>query len=209
MLFRSVSQSRYEVKTEDERKGEIVSRTDGFGKELYPTESVPQTIVDEPIPEILQEEIKIEEKIDDTNVISNNTTIPDKKIEEFPTAHIEVKDGGTIDITSDNGVTKVMYHDVVIGHDVDFNGQKLLVLDDRFQDDPKFENVRASFSEALEKNIKADAFGPTPIAEVFEGGKIYVSYGVPDKLYRDWETDRKSTRLNSSHEIPSRMPSSA
>ena len=28
-------------------------------------------------------------------------------------------------------------------------------------------------------------------------------------LYRDWETDRKSTRLNSSHEIPSRLPSSA
>ena len=30
-----------------------------------------------------------------------------------------------------------------------------------------------------------------------------------DHNYRDWETDRKSTRLNSSHEIPSRMPSSA
>ena len=29
------------------------------------------------------------------------------------------------------------------------------------------------------------------------------------RLYRDWETDRKSTRLNSIHEIPSRMPSSA
>ena len=33
-------------------------------------------------------------------------------------------------------------------------------------------------------------------------------------FYRDWEgvldpSDRKSTRLNSSHEIPSRMPSSA
>ena len=28
-------------------------------------------------------------------------------------------------------------------------------------------------------------------------------------VYRDWETDRKSTRLNSSHAIPSRMPSSA
>ena len=28
-------------------------------------------------------------------------------------------------------------------------------------------------------------------------------------LYRDWETDRKSTRLNSSHEFVSRMPSSA
>ena len=29
------------------------------------------------------------------------------------------------------------------------------------------------------------------------------------KIYRDWETDRKSTRLNSSHSRASRMPSSA
>ena len=29
------------------------------------------------------------------------------------------------------------------------------------------------------------------------------------KYYRDWETDRKSTRLNSSHSAKSRMPSSA
>ena len=30
-----------------------------------------------------------------------------------------------------------------------------------------------------------------------------------EKKYRDWETDRKSTRLNSSHRSLSRMPSSA
>ena len=30
-----------------------------------------------------------------------------------------------------------------------------------------------------------------------------------DVVYRDWETDRKSTRLNSSHSAKSRMPSSA
>ena len=30
-----------------------------------------------------------------------------------------------------------------------------------------------------------------------------------EPLYRDWETDRKSTRLNSSHRSLSRMPSSA
>ena len=29
------------------------------------------------------------------------------------------------------------------------------------------------------------------------------------EIYRDWETDRKSTRLNSSHRSLSRMPSSA
>ena len=34
-------------------------------------------------------------------------------------------------------------------------------------------------------------------------------YDERKKLYRDWETDRKSTRLNSSHRSLSRMPSSA
>ena len=33
--------------------------------------------------------------------------------------------------------------------------------------------------------------------------------GSVDATYRDWETDRKSTRLNSSHRSLSRMPSSA
>ena len=32
---------------------------------------------------------------------------------------------------------------------------------------------------------------------------------APIREYRDWETDRKSTRLNSSHSAKSRMPSSA
>ena len=32
---------------------------------------------------------------------------------------------------------------------------------------------------------------------------------LPHMDYRDWETDRKSTRLNSSHITRSRMPSSA
>ena len=42
----------------------------------------------------------------------------------------------------------------------------------------------------------------------FKVTKVDTMYviGVP---YRDWETDRKSTRLNSSHRSLSRMPSSA
>ena len=39
------------------------------------------------------------------------------------------------------------------------------------------------------------------------GGKIVKEYD--SGKYRDWETDRKSTRLNSSHSAKSRMPSSA
>ena len=44
-----------------------------------------------------------------------------------------------------------------------------------------------------------------------EHGGIYISYqpSLPKETYRDWETDRKSTRLNSSHITRSRMPSSA
>ena len=40
------------------------------------------------------------------------------------------------------------------------------------------------------------------VQEKMEAGNI-------QKEYRDWETDRKSTRLNSSHITRSRMPSSA
>ena len=42
---------------------------------------------------------------------------------------------------------------------------------------------------------------------VFE--KLFFSDTRYELGYRDWETDRKSTRLNSSHEFVSRMPSSA
>ena len=46
--------------------------------------------------------------------------------------------------------------------------------------------------------------------EVYRCGQAYPNLvrGV-DTAYRDWETDRKSTRLNSSHRSLSRMPSSA
>ena len=52
----------------------------------------------------------------------------------------------------------------------------------------------------------------TVVLAFFQVG-LYAKYAlqlnVGSMEYRDWETDRKSTRLNSSHEIPSRMPSSA
>ena len=45
----------------------------------------------------------------------------------------------------------------------------------------------------------------------YQQQKLAITEEYEEKIlsYRDWETDRKSTRLNSSHEIPSRMPSSA
>ena len=47
-----------------------------------------------------------------------------------------------------------------------------------------------------------------PIGTLEMGGLCLKTY-QSDYTYRDWETDRKSTRLNSSHRSLSRMPSSA
>ena len=55
----------------------------------------------------------------------------------------------------------------------------------------------------------------TKVDEDHKGFKavILTSAGIgkqyTETIYRDWETDRKSTRLNSSHITRDRMPSSA
>ena len=49
-------------------------------------------------------------------------------------------------------------------------------------------------------------------ATIAPGQPVYASWIntiINNTRYRDWETDRKSTRLNSSHSGESRMPSSA
>ena len=46
----------------------------------------------------------------------------------------------------------------------------------------------------------------------YDNLRDYKGYSFPQiitRRYRDWETDRKSTRLNSSHSGESRMPSAA
>ena len=67
------------------------------------------------------------------------------------------------------------------------------------------------FSQALieAKNgskISRTQFMDTCFIEVFRPAEGSL---ITEPIYRDWETDRKSTRLNSSHITRSRMPSSA
>ena len=47
------------------------------------------------------------------------------------------------------------------------------------------------------------------LADAIETIPYEILTGISRGVYRDWETDRKSTRLNSSHSGESRMPSSA
>ena len=81
----------------------------------------------------------------------------------------------------------------------DFSGQEKVV-----------ENLRIFVKAALMRGEALDhvllhgppGLGKTTLAHI-------ISRELNVNLYRDWETDRKSTRLNSSHRSLSRMPSSA
>ena len=56
--------------------------------------------------------------------------------------------------------------------------------------------------------MKFSLFSPEQIKKL-SCAKIVTPELYDIDRYRDWETDRKSTRLNSSHSAKSRMPSSA
>ena len=58
-------------------------------------------------------------------------------------------------------------------------------------------HINAKNANSAEMNAKTNAF------------RLEWEKTIKDVSYRDWETDRKSTRLNSSHITRSRMPSSA
>ena len=83
-------------------------------------------------------------------------------------------------------------------------------------------DLRKILAEEISKVRSGDTTAANVNAIVNASGKILTTIkmeidyaklsGKPlaiNQLYRDWETDRKSTRLNSSHRSLSRMPSSA
>ena len=87
------------------------------------------------------------------------------------------------------------------------NEQKLETLDkirDEILKNPG--NVTLEMAGTTDKDVNG-LFNTLRKASINKlGGLVLKTY---DRAYRDWETDRKSTRLNSSHSGESRMPSSA
>ena len=82
------------------------------------------------------------------------------------------------------------------------------------------QNINVSFQIEFYKNGKlaTDKFYTMTVVSPNDGtgyvdiNSLNFTFNAGDVIrakYRDWETDRKSTRLNSSHSAKSRMPSSA
>ena len=78
-----------------------------------------------------------------------------------------------------------------------------------------YELLPKKFTEAELRNLYEVLFGEKVDIRNFHKKFVTYNYIIPlderqqNAAYRDWETDRKSTRLNSSHITRSRMPSSA
>ena len=66
--------------------------------------------------------------------------------------------------------------------------------------------INANQQQAPQQPSFEDLYGDA-FRQAFEA--VNQMQGAIQNVYRDWETDRKSTRLNSSHSAKSRMPSSA
>ena len=77
---------------------------------------------------------------------------------------------------------------------------------------PKAEFDKELFGKLFTENFQEESkeIKVNAVNEMMHKGKSIVDVMKESmRNYRDWETDRKSTRLNSSHRSLSRMPSSA
>ena len=88
---------------------------------------------------------------------------------------------------------------------------------DKLVNDGEIKEMKAS-KKRVSKKIEATETTSSSSSGAFSGPAIWAKdeknwRGAAKPIYkgsyRDWETDRKSTRLNSSHSGESRMPSSA
>ena len=80
----------------------------------------------------------------------------------------------------------------------------------RIKNKHNMQSVKLYEAESIEEKVRRIVNECEPIED---GAPIIFQERIdgvkPEFGYRDWETDRKSTRLNSSHSAKSRMPSSA
>ena len=112
--------------------------------------------------------------------------------------------------------------------------QKMKITDNSQINNVKLEQEQNSITNAEVANVQPHLHKTPCCVQPFVGTKYFQMEGLIDELqltkfmefcniylpdnactvvinsgYRDWETDRKSTRLNSSHITRSRMPASA
>jgi hypothetical protein len=101
-----------------------------------------------------------------------DTTGPENLVYQIPHKN------SLVDVVTNNGEKVVKIGDLAIAHEKVFGGGKMLMLDDIYQDGPKYKDIREAFALAFEKSANVDQIGQNPTAIEFEGGKIYIVQGL-------------------------------
>ena len=131
----------------------------------------------------------------------NLTSIDNKYLRQFP-EFLEFQNFSRSDVEFENDIIDVNENENTPEENIE----------------QSFQKIRKSLASALLSKILylSPAFFEKLVVELLVkmgyGGSITdagKALGKSGDSYRDWETDRKSTRLNSSHITRSRMPSSA
>lgn len=145
---------------------EIYPKVDfGAGKNFIPESSVTPSTEVLPGDPILHTDSGVKE------TFTANTPAVEK--------HISLPGGKFADVVNINGEKGLLYDGVNLAHETTLGGDKILTLNDEFQDGLKYLEARGVFVQAFENTVKTENLGPYPIAESFEGGKIYVAYNIP------------------------------
>lgn len=152
------------------------------GDPIFKTEAVSvldvKDTTDEEIAKQLAGETKaVEIPSEEPVVLTDENAMPNDAVSKM---HIPLENGKSVEVFSVGDNNFVSYDGMRIGQEGTINGHKALVLDDNFQDGEQYRNVRSAFVKAFEADVKTDVVGPNPIAESFEGGKIYITYNIPN-----------------------------
>ncbi|KND48044.1 MAG: hypothetical protein AB201_00380 [Parcubacteria bacterium C7867-006] len=116
--------------------------------------------------------------IEDQDVIPTGDSIQESiPVSEVTNSNIESRvfyNNSSVDVLPiNNGAGKaVTYLGREIAHEYTVGDKKVFYLDDQYQDNPAFKEIRGAFNAFYEKNIPSNTQVVAPID--FEGGKIYI-----------------------------------
>ena len=130
------------------------------------------------------------------------TPTPQAEAQPEQTSEVEARTDNQEQVTADDGKPKPIIEGLT------YTSQEELVKGVKAKDE-YIEKLKADLQakQQAEQDVYKQLGYQNELQ--FKNAQVEQQLTTQYKNYRDWETDRKSTRLNSSHSGESRMPSSA
>ena len=102
---------------------------------------------------------------------------PEINVPEATPDHIPYRDS-FIDVVYNDSTKAIVFNNTEIAHEHFFGDNKIWMLDDKFQDGAKYNDVREAFATAFKNTVDVDSLGKKIFPTNFEGGTIHIIAGV-------------------------------